>query len=83
MFLIMGVEIDIIIANLSDTEKHILLKMAKLGASPNKNVKLETIQKRLLKKYRINVDNTINKLIAQGIVLPYRHKNYPVSPTAA
>ena len=69
-------EIWNIIKEFTPIEVKIMKIFGKLHASKNKNVRLETVQKRLLPKYRNHVNKVIKTLIAKGLVLPYRAKNY-------
>lgn len=72
----MGEDIQRVIKELSPIQKKIMIRFAKLGVGTYCNVKLETIQKRLLKHERNHIGNEIQKLIAKGLVFPYRSKNY-------
>lgn len=69
-----------IIEELSPIEIKIMKIMAKY-ASVHKNVRLETVQKKLLPKERNHVGKIMQKLIAKGLVLPYRNKNYGLTKT--
>lgn len=64
---------------LDDAEKSILYAMGKMRITVNKNVREETIRKKLPDKYLINFDKALSNLIKRGIVVRYRPHNYGLS----
>ena len=65
--------------DLDDEEKRIMEVFGKLDISQNKNVKFETIQKKLKPKYHKNLKKNINKLITKGFIRLYRTNNYSLT----
>ncbi|MFQ6063279.1 MAG: winged helix-turn-helix transcriptional regulator [Methanosarcinales archaeon] len=51
----------------------------KLCASENKNVRYETLKKKIPKEYHKNLSKTIKELIAMGLLRKYRKKNYALT----
>jgi len=72
----MGEDIQKVIKELSPIQKKILIRFAKLGAGTHCNVRLETVQKRLLKEERNHIGNEIQILIAKKLIFTYRSRNY-------
>ena len=64
---------------LNDEETVIMEMLGKLEISQNKNVKFETIQKKLKPKYHDNLKKNIDNLIAKGLIRPYRVNNYSLT----
>lgn len=62
--------------SLNPIQRKILIRMARKGASPHCNFRLETIQNGLYRAERIHVSKEINELITMGLVFEYRSKNY-------
>jgi|GEM_PF-2743859 len=65
--------------DLDDEEKMIMEMFGKLDISQNKNVELETIQKKLKPKYHANLKKNINRLITKGLIRLYRTNNYSLT----
>ncbi len=69
------VNYDIIINSLNNDEIHIMEILGSLSISPNKNIKIQSIKKRVHGKYQKNFDDTIKSLMNKGLIGVYRHNN--------
>lgn len=67
------------ISSLSDTEREILRTVGKMHISVNKNVKEETIKKKLPDKYLKGFNKALSNLLKSGLLVRYRAHNYGVS----
>jgi len=67
------------IEELDEYEKRVLRLLGSLNVSQHKNIRKETIKKRLPNKYGKKIDRTLNKLRTKGLLFPYRPNNYGLS----
>lgn len=72
---------DSIIESMSDDEIHIMEILGKLCISPNKNININTLKKRLHKKYTYsdNFEKIITNLKNKGLIGVYRQRNINAS----
>ena len=66
--------INEIISDLNELEKRIMLILGKENISLNKNIRLETIKKKLKDHELRKADKAIDNLIAKGLIFRYRGK---------
>ncbi len=67
------------ILKLSDTEREILYVLGKMRISVNKNVREETIKKKLPDKYLKDFNSALSTLLKSGLIVKYRPHNYGLS----
>lgn len=67
------------IADLSSAEMEILYVLGKMRISVNKNVREETIKKKLPDKYLNDFNNALSNLLKSGLLVKYRPHNYGLS----
>ena len=72
---------DIILDSMSDDEIHIMEILGKLCISPNKNININTLKKRLHKKYTYgnNLEKILTNLKNKGLIGNYRQGNINAS----
>lgn len=68
------------VKDLTTDQKKVLLILGKLGISEHKNVRKETIKKKLPRKYHQNFNDTLESLIRMGLIRQYRKENYALNP---
>jgi hypothetical protein len=68
-----------IVLNLDPCEKRVLRLLGSENISQSKNLRKETIKKKLPNRYGKSVDKAIDSLLSKGLMFPYRHKNYGLS----
>ncbi|MDO5810434.1 MAG: hypothetical protein Q4Q37_05010 [Methanobrevibacter sp.] len=68
-----------IIEKLTPIEKKILLECGKMNISIKKNVREETIKKKMPDAYLKDFNKSIKNLIAMGLLVVYRPHNYGLS----
>ncbi|AUB58789.1 hypothetical protein BK008_11025 [Methanobacterium sp. MZ-A1] len=72
-------EVALIIEELDEYEKRVLRLLGSLNISQHKNIRKETIKKRLPNKYGKKIDRTLDLLRNKGLLFPYRPNNYGLS----
>lgn len=68
-----------LIEKLTPIEKKILLECGKEHISVKKNIREETIKKKMPNKYLKDFNKSLKHLIAMGLVIVYRPHNYGLS----
>ena len=68
-----------IIDSLSNDEIYIMEILGGLSVSPNKNIRINTLTKRIHDKYTINLDKTLKKLKNKTLLGEYRPNNIRLS----
>jgi hypothetical protein len=71
---IMG-KYDFIIDSLSDDEIHLMEIIGGLDVSPNKNIAIESLKKRMHGKYEKNMKKILKSLKNKGLIGDYRSNN--------
>ena len=64
---------------LTPVEKKILLECGKMNISIKKNVREETIRKKMPDSYLKDFNKSLNKLLTKGLLVVYRPHNYGLS----
>ncbi len=72
-------EVALMVKELNPYEKRILRLLGSLNISQHKNIRKETIKKKLPNKYGKKVDRTLDSLRTKGLLFPYRPNNYGLS----
>lgn len=73
------VDYNSIIESFNDDEIYMMEILGSLSVSPNKNIKINTLKKRVHGKYINNFDATLKSLLTKGLIGNYRNNNICMS----